>query len=104
MPDPIMCGVVSMAAANACAGNTLSSNSTLAFFLFQSTTTDLIPFTRLSEPCTVLVQGGQCSPVIESVAFVGSAEYSPAAGTKPIAIANDARMGKRMGVLQGVGE
>ena len=66
-----MCGVPSMAAASACAGSTLSSNSTLAFFVFQSTETDLTPFTRDSPFCTVLVQGGQCSPVIRNVALVG---------------------------------
>src|SRR5256885_16258488 len=68
-----MCGVVSMAAASACAGRTLSSNSTLAFLVFQLTATDFTPLTRLSEFCTVVVHGGQCSPVFRNVAFVGSA-------------------------------
>src|SRR5262245_39351588 len=76
MPAPIMCGVVSMAEAKACAGRTFSSNWTLAFLVFQSTLTDVTPLTRLSEFCTVVVQCGQCSPVIKNVAFVGSAEYS----------------------------
>src|SRR5262245_3500639 len=71
-----MCGVPSMAAASACAGSTLSSNTTLAFLVFQSTDTDCTPFTRLSEPCTVLVHGGQCRPVTRNVAFVGSAANS----------------------------
>src|SRR5213080_2161509 len=97
MPAPIMCGVVSIAAASDWAGSTLSSNTTLAFFVFQSTVTDLTPFTRLSEPCTVLVQGGQCRPVTRKVALVGSAEYRLAVQIRPraidpLAIRTDSRM------------
>src|SRR6478672_7202597 len=101
MPAPIMCGVRSMAAASACAGSALSSNTTLAFFVFQSTDTDLTPLTRLSEPCTVLVHGGQCRPLTRNVAFVGSAEYigrtalSPSATTAVRAI-----IGVRIFILQ----
>src|SRR5438093_7303849 len=90
MPAPIMCGVVSMADASDWAGRTLSSKTTLACLVFQSTATDLTPFTRLSEPCTVLVQGGQCRPVTRKVAFVGSAEYKFEAEIKPRAIAPQA--------------
>src|SRR5262245_4244268 len=100
MPAPIMCGVVSMAAASDCAGKTLSSNVIFAFFVPQSTVTDWTPFTRLNEPCTVLVQGGQWRPVTKKVALVGSAEYSRSAVTNPVATANEATMGQRMVVLQ----
>src|SRR5262245_13131676 len=88
MPLPIMCGVPSMAAASAWAGSRLSSYSILAFFVFQLTETDLIPLTRASDACTVLVQGGQCRPVIRYVAFVGgSSEYTFGETAKPRAIA-----------------
>src|SRR2546423_10111162 len=101
MPAPIMCGVVSIAEASDWAGSTLSSYTTLACLVFQSTETDLTPFTRLSEPCTVLVQGGQCRPVTRNVALVGSAEYKLAWVARPRAIATvSAIIGKRMFVLQ----
>src|SRR5437763_11666313 len=96
-----MCGVVSMADASDWAGRTLSSKTTLACFVFQSTETDLTPFTRLSEPCTVLVQGGQCRPVTRNVALVGSAEYKRTCVARPKAIATaSAIIGIRMFVLQ----
>src|SRR5262245_45046844 len=100
MPAPIMCGVVSIADASDWAGRTLSSNTTLACFVFQSTVTDLTPFRRLSEPCTVLVQGGQCKPVTRNVAFVGSAEYKRASEVVPMATAASAMIVKRMFHLQ----
>src|SRR6476646_10591438 len=87
-----MCGVVSMAAARACAGSTLSSNTMLACLVFQSTATDFTPRTRLSEFCTVLVHGGQCSPVTRNVPFVGFAAswaYKDAAEISPRPIVAD---------------
>src|SRR5215471_3518794 len=100
MRAPIMCGVVSIAEASDWAGRTLSSNTTLACFVFQSTATDLTPFTRLSEPCTVLVHGGQCRPVTRNVAFVGSAEYRRASEIDPMAAAARAMIVVRMFSLQ----
>src|SRR5437763_17148881 len=96
MPAPIMCGVVSMAEASDCAGSTLSSYTTLACLVFQSTETDLTPFTRLSEPCTVLVQGGQCRPVTRNVALVGSADCTGPSQHNPRATAANAIIVQRM--------
>src|SRR3954452_24898613 len=95
-----MCGVVSIAAASACAGSTLSSNSTLAFLVFQLTATDFTPLTRLSEFCTVVVHGEQCSPVIRNVAFVGSAAKRDEVQKRPRASANETVINRGMMVLQ----
>jgi hypothetical protein len=49
----------------------------------------------------VLVQGGQCSPVIENVAFVGSAEYIELAEISPRPIVASSIVNNiRMCVLQ----
>src|SRR5439155_4201506 len=101
MPAPIMWGVPSIAEASAWAGSTLSSKTILALLVFQSTATDWTPLTRLSEPWTVLVHGGQCSPVTRNVAFVGSAEYIGLLASSPRATrVTAAIIGLRMFVLQ----
>jgi hypothetical protein len=76
MSAPIMCGVFSIAVATAWAGMAPSSNSSFAFFVFQSTLADRMPLTLASDASSVEGQASQCSPVTKNVAWVGSAGFA----------------------------
>src|SRR3954468_9513191 len=67
---PMKCGVAAIFSAIAWADAWPSSNSIRAVFVFQSTVAARIPLTVFSDDSTVLVHGGQWSPVTRNVAFV----------------------------------